>query len=464
MKNKTKIIILSVITAILTLSLTGLIYLTFFKDSELKAMGYSYDEIKLLHQYDLTEKVDHYHQSLLYALTSKDFTEKNIDYYLLLESQMDYTNIINQLADKYSLDDCKLLLQILDIHDVMALVDYDKIENLDNFKTLIAKEYTLSSAATLITSVDDETLKLFTAELDQIKADNYISYLQKGYNPETINKIHTLSVDIFNNLAGINYFEQLDDLISNSKFKINNLARYLWYMNKNNCDAKTAVSDVNKNVDFVEDPDFESFYQGEITIVNEFSLTMLVNKNHQLQKDFIPEELIEIDGEYRQNNQPLYKEVAEAFIAMSDACFTEVNRRMQIYSGYRSYATEEALYQTFVVAAEAAKEPEIEGEEAEKIIIDSFTPRAGASEHQTGLAIDVLQKGYSHQEFDECRSFTWMNNHSHEYGFILRYPKSKAFITGYYFISYHYRYVGVKPATIMKTYNWTLEEYNLLFN
>ena len=60
-------------------------------------MGYSYDEIKLLHQYDLSDKVDHYHQSLLYALTSKDFMEKNIDYYLLFESQMDYTNTINQL-------------------------------------------------------------------------------------------------------------------------------------------------------------------------------------------------------------------------------------------------------------------------------------------------------------------------------------------------------------------------------
>ena len=463
MKNKNKIIILSVIVALLTISLTGLIYLTFFKDSKLKAMGYSYDEIKLLHQYDLSDKVDHYHQSLLYALTSKDFMEKNIDYYLLFESQMDYTNTINQLADKYSLDNCRLLLQILDIHDVMELDDYNKIENLDNFKILIDKGYTLFSTATLTNNIDNDTLELFTSELDQLKADNYINYLQNGYSPETINKIHNLSVDIFNNIAGINYFKQLDDLISNSNFKINNLARYIWYMDKNNRDAKTAIYDVNRNVDFIEDPDFESFYQGEITIVNEFSLTMLVNKNHQLQMDFIPEDLVEIDSEYRQHSQPLYKEAAEAFITMSDACFIEVDRRIQLYSGYRSYATEESLYQTLVVAASATEETEGE-EEVEKVIVDSFAARAGASEHQTGLAIDVLQKGYSHHEFDECRSSTWMSKHAHEYGFILRYPKSKAFITGYYYISYHYRYVGIKPATIMKTYNWTLEEYNLLFN
>ncbi len=467
MKNKTKITTLSIIAALLTVSLTGLIYLNFIKDKHLKDMGYSYDEIKLLHQYDLTDKVDHYHQSLLYALTSVDFDEKNLDYYLLFESEMDYTNVINQLALKYTLQECQTLFQFLDIHEVVELVDYEKIENLDNLETLITQGYTLFSAVTLTNAVDDETLSLFTIELDQLKADNYISYLLKGYDFVTINKLHSLSVDIFNNLAGINYFEQLDALLSNSKFKINNLARYIWYMEKNSCNADKAINDVNKNVDFVEDPDFESFYQGEIFIVSEFSLTMLVNKNHQLKPDFVPEELIEVDAEYRQHSQPLYKEAAEAFVAMSDACYADVDRRMQIYSGYRSYDTEDTLYQTIVAAntVETTEEEEQESDQKqEKVIVDSFAPKAGASEHQTGLAIDVLQKGYSYQEFAECKSSVWMKAHAHEYGYILRYPPSKAFITGYYYISYHYRYVGVQPATIMKTYNWTLEEYNLLFN
>ncbi|MDI9540912.1 MAG: M15 family metallopeptidase [Bacillota bacterium] len=463
MKNKTKIKILSVIVALLTVSLAGLIYLSFFKDSKLKAMGYTYEQIKLLHQYDLSDRVDHYHQSLLYALTSKDFDEKNIEYYLLLESEMDYTSIINQLAVKYDLQECQTLFQFLDIHDLISLNDYPKIENLNNFETLVLCGYTPFSALTLTNQVDDETLQLFTIELNQQKADNYISYLQTGYSPETINKLHTLSVDIFNDIAEINYFEQLDALISNSKFKINNLARYIWYMDQHDCDADRAVNDVNKNLDFIEDPDFESFYQREITIINEFSLTMLVNKNHQLKSDFVPEDLIDVDATYRQHSQPLYQEAAEAFVAMSDACLIDVDRRMMIYSGYRSYETEESLYQT-IIAANTPEETESEQDETETVIVDSFASRAGASEHQTGLAIDVLQKGYSHQEFHECRSSSWMEKHAHEYGYILRYPKSRAFITGYYYISYHYRYVGVKPATIMKTYNWTLEEYNLLFN
>ena len=219
MKNKTKIKILSVIVALLTVSLAGLIYLSFFKDSKLKAMGYTYEQIKLLHQYDLSDRVDHYHQSLLYALTSKDFDEKNIEYYLLLESEMDYTSIINQLAVKYDLQECQTLFQFLDIHDLISLNDYPKIENLNNFETLVLCGYTPFSALTLTNQVDDETLQLFTIELNQQKADNYISYLQTGYSPETINKLHTLSVDIFNDIAEINYFEQLDALISiqNSK-------------------------------------------------------------------------------------------------------------------------------------------------------------------------------------------------------------------------------------------------------
>ncbi|MGI6608063.1 MAG: M15 family metallopeptidase [Erysipelotrichaceae bacterium] len=461
MKNKTKIIILSVTVALLTASLVCLIYLTFIKDNNLKAMGYSYDEIRLLNQYDLTDKVDHYHQSLIYALTSKDFDKNNIDYYLLLESQMDYTNIINQLAVKYDLKQCRTLLGFLNIHEIIELDDYDKIENLDNLRILISKGYSLSSAATLITRVDEETLTLFTGKLDQMKADNYISYLQKGYQPETINKLHSLSVDIFNDLAGINYFEQLDALLSDSKFKINNLARYLWHMEKYGCDETEAIYDVNRNADVIEKPDFESFYQGEIFIVSEFSTTMLVNKNHQLKADFEPEDLADIDSLYCQLNWRLYKEAAEAFVTMSDACFQAVDRRILVYSGYRNYETEESLYQTLL--QDSTKETD-ETSDDEKVSVDSFAAKPGSSEHQTGLAVDVLQKGYSYQEFDQCRSSGWMEKHSHEYGFILRYPKSKAFITGYYYISYHYRYVGIKPASIMKTYNWTLEEYNLLFN
>ena len=61
---------------------------------------------------------------------------------------------------------------------------------------------------------------------------------------------------------------------------------------------------------------------------------------------------------------------------MSDACFIEVDRRIQLYSGYRSYATEESLYQTLVVAASATEETEGE-EEVEKVIVDSFAARVG---------------------------------------------------------------------------------------
>ncbi len=462
MKNKTKITILSIIVAILTVSLSGLIYLNFFKDNKLKAMGYSHDEIKLLYQYDLTDKVDHYHQSLLYALTSKDFNEKNLDYYLLLESELDYTNTINEIANKYDLKQCQSLLEVLNVHDVIELEDYDKIENLEGLKSLIKQGYSLFSSAHLVNQVDDDTLQIFTSEFNQEKADNYVNYLLTGYNYQTVNKLLSLSLDIFNNLAEIKYFEVLDDLISNSNFKINRLARYIFYIQEYGCDADEAIYDVNRNVDFIENPDFESFYQGEIVFVDEFSLTMLVNKNHQLKSDFVPENLVDIDSEYRQHSQPLYKEVAEAFIQMSDACFNECDRRILVYSAYRSYDTEESLYQT-IVAANTSKEDETD-KEKDKVIVDSFASKAGASEHQTGLAIDILQKGYSHLEFDDCLSSDWMKKHAFEYGFILRYPQSKAFITGYYYISYHYRYVGVKPATIMHTYNWTLEEYNLLFD
>ena len=116
-----------------------------------------------------------------------------------------------------------------------------------------------------------------------------------------------------------------------------------------------------------------------------------------------------------------------------------------IFSGFRSYNTQKSTYQGWVNK---------DGQEA----ADTYSARAGHSEHQSGLAADI--NGYG-QRFDESKATEWMANNSYKYGFILRYPKGKQSITGYVYESWHFRYVGVELAT--KLYNggdWiTLEEY-----
>lgn len=116
-----------------------------------------------------------------------------------------------------------------------------------------------------------------------------------------------------------------------------------------------------------------------------------------------------------------------------------------IASGYRSYWTQNTLYNNYVAA---------DGKEE----ADTYSARPGHSEHQTGLAFDLNSVESSFASTDEGK---WVKDNCYRYGLIIRYPKGKENITGYMYEPWHLRYVGVELAT--KLYNngdWiTLEEY-----
>jgi len=85
----------------------------------------------------------------------------------------------------------------------------------------------------------------------------------------------------------------------------------------------------------------------------------------------------------------------------------------------------------------------------------------GSSEHQLGLAIDFLTNNYSslNEGFADTQAGKWLAEHGCEYGFILRYPKGKEYITGIEYEPWHYRYVGKEAATQIMQQNLTLEEF-----
>jgi D-alanyl-D-alanine carboxypeptidase len=120
------------------------------------------------------------------------------------------------------------------------------------------------------------------------------------------------------------------------------------------------------------------------------------------------------------------------------------------FSTYRSYEYQETLYNNYVSR---------DGQEN----ADRYSARPGYSEHQTGLAFDVGEKGkedlWLTDEFGETEAGKWLVENAHKYGFILRYPQGKEAITGYMYESWHFRYLGVDLATKVKQSNLTLEEY-----
>ena len=86
----------------------------------------------------------------------------------------------------------------------------------------------------------------------------------------------------------------------------------------------------------------------------------------------------------------------------------------------------------------------------------------GTSEHQVGLAFDLVTDGYwkLDEGFADTEGGKWLAENAPDYGFILRYPKGKEDITKIEFEPWHYRYVGVKAAQEMERLNLTLEEYD----
>ena len=140
----------------------------------------------------------------------------------------------------------------------------------------------------------------------------------------------------------------------------------------------------------------------------------------------------------------LTKETMNAFNMMK-ADATTLGLNLYISSGYRSYYSQKSIYNNYVARDGKAN-------------ADTYSARAGHSEHQTGLAFDLNSIDDSFTYTDEGK---WVHDNCYRYGLILRYPKGKTNITGYIHESWHLRYVGVELATkLYNDGNWiTLEEY-----
>ena len=130
---------------------------------------------------------------------------------------------------------------------------------------------------------------------------------------------------------------------------------------------------------------------------------------------------------------------------------------LSLASGYRTVEKQRALFEGRV---EKWMNKGYSRAEAEKEVLKD-TAYPGTSEHNTGLAADLLGEdyGYLTQGFAKTDAYKWLIAHCAEYGFILRYPEGKESITGYTFEPWHYRYVGVETATYIMEHDLTLEEY-----
>jgi zinc D-Ala-D-Ala carboxypeptidase len=190
----------------------------------------------------------------------------------------------------------------------------------------------------------------------------------------------------------------------------------------------------------------------ELDIVSPDSIYVLVNKNNPLPVDYVPTDLRVPGVALRLNGSEEQMQIRDIVAKNLDSMFATAQREginLVLSSGYRSSALQSDFFNRYV--SESGLEA------AEK-----FSARPGYSEHQSGLAVDIINAADS-CSLEECFAVSpegiWLKNNAHKFGFILRYLPNKYDVTGYNHEPWHFRYVGIEISQDIHDQGITLEEY-----
>ena len=196
------------------------------------------------------------------------------------------------------------------------------------------------------------------------------------------------------------------------------------------------------------------------TIQNPDDVLSLVKKGFYLSADYEPSDLVNPDPSKVKvasdcDDARLRKEAADALVDMFDAAKKE-GYDLVVNSAYRSYAHQKKTYDEYF-------------DKYDPVTAASLVAEPGASEHQTGLGVDLTCQaviddklnGIENSRFGYKPDYKWCIANSYKYGYILRFEENKADITGIANEPWHFRYVGKEAAKEIFNNGWTLEEYCL---
>jgi len=191
---------------------------------------------------------------------------------------------------------------------------------------------------------------------------------------------------------------------------------------------------------------------GTEIIANPYDQLALINKEHALPEDYIPEDMVVPNVPFPFTEDLPKKQMRQASAEALEKLFAAAEKEgMELYaqSGYRSYERQDAIFASNVME---------HGEEE----ANTFSARPGESEHQSGLTMDITSKDVNFDlvtEFGDTPEGKWVEENAAAYGFIIRFPEGKEDITKYQYEPWHLRYVGVKAAKEIMSQGITLEEY-----
>ena len=201
---------------------------------------------------------------------------------------------------------------------------------------------------------------------------------------------------------------------------------FILHIKEKNVEKQITSNDNQGTTSFTTSKGFKGVTKNGVTYIDGY---LIVNKTYTLPSSY---------------GNGLTNATTEAFNKMQAAAKVD-GLNIYISSGFRSYSYQKTLYNNYVNR---------DGVTA----ADTYSARAGHSEHQSGLAFDVNTINDSFANTEEGK---WLNDNCYKYGFILRYPKGKSDETGYQYEPWHFRYVGVELAEkLYNNGNWiTVEDY-----
>ncbi|MEG1929538.1 MAG: N-acetylmuramoyl-L-alanine amidase [Anaerovorax sp.] len=171
------------------------------------------------------------------------------------------------------------------------------------------------------------------------------------------------------------------------------------------------------------------------------SLSVIVNKRYGVPDNYTPSDLVQMTPRVSMRS-----EAKTAFDTMAAAAKRE-GFQITPVSGFRTVQYQDGLYRRYLKSDTLAN-------------VETYSARAGFSEHHTGMAVDVTGSNNNMVNFGASKEANWVAQKAYKYGYIIRYLPDTSAITGYKSEPWHLRYVGVDIAGKMKTQGIkTLEEY-----
>ena len=273
-----------------------------------------------------------------------------------------------------------------------------------------------------------------------ISKEEYIykeELLELGYTVNDIKIIETkISTTNVKNYLLEKKYNNLTQFVYSPYFNIENIERYENYFMNNTYSTDNVVLYVEIGLD-------KEFYSDVKEIDNYYDETALVNKYNKLPHQIDYEDLVTVEKPYSNDGKRRLRQVAyNHIVEMIDAAKKD-NINLFVVSGYRTEKQQSGLFNNSV-----------KKNGLEHALL--YSAKKTHSEHELGLAADLNS---TNLKFENTKEFTWLSENAYKYGFILRYPKNKEFITGYAYEPWHYRYLGVDIATKIFEQNITYEEY-----